>query len=105
MRSAAGEADPIEGLLSGLGKGCSRRFPFSVGQGPAVSTVHCGCCAGANGEEVVNMTSSENTHRRQRRPRFWRKLRSPGALRAIIKVAWIIYRAIRWLIEAFPPYG
>ena len=51
------------------------------------------------------MTSSVDTHRRQRRREFWRKLRSPGALRAIIKVAWIIYRIIRWLIEVFAPYG
>ena len=51
------------------------------------------------------MADSETTHRRRRRRGFWRKLRTPRTLRATIRVAWIMYRFIRWLIEAIAPYG
>lgn len=51
------------------------------------------------------MDHLQATHRRRRRREFWRKLRNPRTLKAIIKVAWIIYRIIRWLIEVLAPYG
>jgi len=35
----------------GLGKGFSRRFPFSVGRGPLVSAIRFGCRAEANRKE------------------------------------------------------
>lgn len=47
----------------------------------------------------------EATYRRRRRRGFWRKLRNPHTLRVIIRMAWFIYRILRWLIEVFAPFG
>ena len=51
------------------------------------------------------MASFQITHRRQRRREFWRKLRNPRTLKAIVMMALHIYRLIRWLIEAIAPFG
>lgn len=47
------------------------------------------------------MASSEDTHRRRRRRGFWGQLQNPHTWKVTVKVAWIIYRVIRWLIEMF----
>ena len=51
------------------------------------------------------MALSDETHRRRRRRGFWRKLRSPRTLKVIIKMAFVIYRVIRWLMDIFGSPG
>ena len=50
------------------------------------------------------MTSSDNTYRRRRRG-LWTTIRNPLTVRAIILMAWVVYRLLRGLIEIFGSYG
>lgn len=51
------------------------------------------------------MALSEDTHRRRRRRRFWRKLRNPRTVIVILRVAIFIYRLVRWLMAIFGSPG
>lgn len=51
------------------------------------------------------MALSEDTHRRRRRRRFWRKLRNPRTVMVILRVAIFIYRFVRWLMAIFGSPG
>lgn len=51
------------------------------------------------------MALSEDTHRRRRRRRFWRKLRNPRTVIVILRVAFFIYRLVRWLMAIFGSPG
>jgi len=51
------------------------------------------------------MAHSDETHRRRRRRGFWGKLLNPRTLKAIMQMAFIIYRVIRWLMEIFGSPG
>lgn len=51
------------------------------------------------------MALSEDTHRRRRRRRFWRKLRNPRTVMVILRVAIFIYRIVRWLMAIFGSPG
>ena len=47
----------------------------------------------------------KSIHQRRRLREFWKKLRKPQTIRAIITVALIIYRIIQWVIELIKPNG
>jgi len=51
------------------------------------------------------MAHSDETHRRRRRRGFWGKLRNPRTWKAIVKMAYVTYRIIRWLMEFFGSPG
>lgn len=51
------------------------------------------------------MALSEDTHRRRRRRRFWRKLRNPRTVMVILRVAIFTYRLVRWLMAIFGSPG
>lgn len=56
-------------------------------------------------QKEEHMALSDDTHRRRRRRGFWTKVRNPRTVKAVISAAFVIYRAIRWLMEFFGPPG
>ena len=47
----------------------------------------------------------ETPYRRRRHSGIWVRLRQPRFLRAIIKMAWVIYRVVRMILNVFTFFG